>query len=80
MEEFIEELKKERKYSEEKWGDEFNKKNTANDWVNYIVVYLGQASHMPWDEERFKQNMLKVANLASLAYEKSGSLPKRHYD
>lgn len=79
MEDFVEKLKAEHEYSK-KWGDDFDSKNTANDWVAYISKYLGQAVTLPWDSETFKKNLVKVANLAATAYSRADSLPKRHYD
>lgn len=69
----------EREYQNNKWGTEFDAKNTANDWVAYMTKYLGQSVTMPMDEERFRQQLLKVATLAVAALEQEQFAP-RHYD
>lgn len=64
------------------WGDEFDDKNTANDWVAYIAKYTGQAVTLPFDRERFEEQMKKVAGLAvsAIAASRRGGPAKRHYD
>ena len=73
----------------EKWGADFDNKNTPNDWAAYVCRYVGEAIKMNrqtkrFDAERFKSNMEKAAGLAIaalLAFRRlDGRLPKRHYD
>jgi uncharacterized protein YcbX len=84
FESFVEEMDKERQYQVKKWGDEFDRKNTPNDWVAYIGKYLGQTVTLPWNPEEFKKQLVKVATLAEAAYawceRVDGNMPKRHYD
>jgi hypothetical protein len=78
------EVFKEREYQQSKWGNKFDKKNTANDWVAYIVSYLGRAVTMPWAPLQFRTMLVKTAALCFAAIEwhdrKKGRMPKRHYD
>lgn len=69
----------EREYQNEKWGNSFDSKNTPNDWVAYISKYLGQSVTMPFDDGRFREQILKVASLAVAALEQDSYAP-RHYD
>lgn len=71
----------EREYQVGKWGDEFDSKNTINDWVSYLTRYAGMASNAD-DKEHFQTLMVKVAAIAVAAVEASekGGLPPRHYD
>ena len=84
MSEFFEEMTKEREYQIQKWGNEFDAKNTPNDWVCYIAKYLGQAVTLPWNASVFQTALIKVATLCMAAYEwcekTNGKMPKRHYD
>jgi hypothetical protein len=74
----------EREYQNGRWGNEFDKKNTPNDWVTYIVCYLGKAVTLPWNGPQFRSALVKVAALAVAAIEwydaTDGNMPKRHYD
>jgi hypothetical protein len=76
-------IERERHYQIERWGHEFDKKNTRNDWVVYCIHYLTRASTIVAAEDEFMQNMVKVATLAVAAIENSrvndGTAP-RHYD
>jgi len=82
--EFVNTMAVERIYQNSKWGDEFDSKNTPNDWVAYIARYLGRAVMMPWDKNTFKNALIKTATLCAAAYEwcerTDGKMPKRHYD
>jgi hypothetical protein len=74
----------ERDYQEGKWGDEFDKKNTPNDWLTYIGAYTGKAFTFPFDPDVFRASLVKVAALCVAAIEQldknDGAMPKRHYD
>ena len=84
--EIIKDIIKEREYQIERWGLDFDTKNTPNDWATYIVRYL--AYSVPgteiFDHELFYKNMIKVATLAIAAAEQckhtDGNMPPRHYD
>lgn len=75
----------ERIYQEDRWGAEFDKKNTINDWVTYIVRYASNAAFhdkQPVDQEKVKAAFVKVAALAVAALEmqEKHGLALRHYD
>ena len=73
----------ERDYQDERWGDEFDDKNTANDWCTYICRYATNAADFNGTTVRFREQMTKVAALAVAAIEatdRTGELPPRHYD
>lgn len=82
--EFCDSLWAERAYQLDKWEMEFDSKNTPNDWVAYISKYLGQSVTMPYDEDKFTEQLIKVATLCMAAIEWNdrlkGNMPKRHYD
>lgn len=84
MEKILSEIKAEREYQQGKWGDEFDSKNTPNDWVAYVAIYLGRAVTLPWNKEVFRTSLVKVATLCVAAIEwcdrTNGNMPKRHYD
>lgn len=77
-------IRHEREYQQKRWGDDFDKKNTPNDWLAYIGGYLGRALTMPWDPAAFRIGLVKVATLCVAAIEwcdrTKGKMPKRHYD
>jgi hypothetical protein len=77
--EVFEEIEKERAYQQDKWGNDFDEKNTPNDWVAYMSKYLGQAVTMPFDVEKFRTQILKVATIATAVLEQADYAP-RHYD
>jgi hypothetical protein len=72
-------IDQERTYQNQKWGETFDNKNTPNDWVAYIAVYLGKAVTLPWNRETFRTAILKVASLAVAILEREDYSP-RHYD
>jgi len=85
----MEAVKAERARAHAMWGDEFDNKNTPNDWCAFVCRYAGEAIKMDreskqFDVKRFKDNMAKVAGLAVAALEAvertHGRLAKRHYD
>lgn len=64
-------------------GTEFDDKNTANDWVSYIIRYAASAADFELDQDEFEVAMTKVAALAVAAIETSrrnGGPAPRHYD
>lgn len=62
-----------------KWPKEFDDANTPNDWVCYIVKYLGKSVTLPWDRTAFRTAIVKVAALAVAILEREEYAP-RHYD
>lgn len=69
------------------WGDDFDKKNTPNDWAAYIINYVAKATYAGRDEEftseQFRENMMKVAALAQgavLMIDLHGKCADRHYE
>lgn len=84
VEEIAQEILAERQYQQKKWGDSFDEKNTANDWMAYILAYAGKAVTLPWDGKTYRAMLVKTAALCFAAIEwfdrTNGSPPKRHYD
>jgi len=83
MEKIFEEIKNEREYQDEKWGTEFDDKNTLNDWVSYIVTYAGRATEYDRTAEEQRKYMIKVAALAVAAletFDRNNGFAPRHYD
>lgn len=72
-------IEAERSYQNERWGTAFDDKNTPNDWVAYITKYLGQSVTMPFNDDTFRVQMLKVAALAVAVLEQD-KYALRHYD
>lgn len=81
-------IEKERTHQDTLWGVEFDDKNTPNDWVTYMMYYLGQATAMDretrrFDGKRFREELLKAATLcvaALEAFDRNNGMPPRHYD
>lgn len=61
-----EEIKKERDYQDTQWGTSFDDKNTTEQWVFYIIGYLGNLYR---ERQPFRTVMLKVAALAIASIE-----------
>jgi len=83
MNNIFEDLKKENCYSCERWGDDFDRYNTINDWVSYITQYAGKAVDFKLSKDEQRKYLIKVANLAISAIkscDKNNGFPKRHYD
>jgi hypothetical protein len=77
------EIETERAYQDGRWGDEFDRKNTLNDWVSYMNTYTGQASKMDTPKEEQRKQLLKAVTIGVAALERfdtdNGFAP-RHYD
>ena len=84
LDDVLKDIRCEREYQEEIWGDDFDSKNTPNDWIAYIMSYAGRAVTMPWKPEQFRTFLVKVATICVAAIEwhdkTGGNMPKRHYD
>jgi len=85
----LEEIRRERIRQKDMWSGEFDRENTINDWLTYMVVYLARGAQWHPDcpdfdeaKEKFRENLVKVATLAVAAIEcldKDETAP-RHYD
>ena len=74
------EIEKEREYQNHKWGEDFDNKNTPNDWVAYMMKYLGRAvTTTPFERQAFHIAILKVVTLGVAILERAEYAP-RHYD
>jgi hypothetical protein len=77
------EIEEERSYQDSLWGDEFDKKNTLNDWVSYMNTYSGQASKIGTPKEEQRRQLLKAVTIGVAALERfdtDGGFAPRHYD
>lgn len=71
----------ERLRQDQLWGDEFDQKNTANDWHAYVAHYLTLA--MRSSAQDYVVNMVKACGLcqaAVLMIDLHGSCAPRHYE
>ena len=70
--------------AEEKWGIEFDDKNTLNDWAASIVIYTARAVGCANkdDTEAQYDALIDVAGLAltAAARVRLGTVKSRHYD
>ena len=79
----LRDIKAERHYQNTQWGTKFDDKNTANDWVAYIVNQMAEGNTLPFDPAKWRYKMIKVSALAVAAieaFDRNGTLPMRHYD
>jgi hypothetical protein len=73
----------ERDYQDKMWGNDFDDKNTMNDWITYIAKFAGRAGSVGKDLDYQKEGLVKVMALAMAALEscdRNNGFPKRHYD
>lgn len=77
--EIFQEVEFERAYQDKKWGAEFDRLNTPNDWVAYLAAYVGKAVTLPWDRAEFRKRVLQVATICFAILERDDYSP-RHYD
>lgn len=75
----------ERIYSLTQWDEEdFDDKNTLNDWVTYICMYATESAKMARrdDATAIYDKLIKAANLALSAARRvrEGTVAPRHYD
>ncbi len=68
----------------DRWGDEFDNKNTLNDWVTYICMYATSAAKMELQDDPDYQyeQLIKAAGLCLNAATRvrRGKVMARHYD
>ena len=80
------ELEAERSHQDKVWGSEFDDRNTINDWIAYLVKYLGRAISAAGTSDKdasdgigFRNAIKKVAALCIAILERGAYAP-RHYD
>jgi len=79
----LDDISRERDYQDEKWGAEFDDKNTINDWVSYIAAYAAGAADMGIRPRQQRVDLLKTAALAVAAieaFDRNGGFAPRHYE
>jgi hypothetical protein len=90
----FDDILKELEYAHERWGDEFDKKNTLNDWVTFINMYACDAAKLeysspeslPQSKKESRKKLIKAAGLCISAIKQLDSNPGnngfalRHYD
>lgn len=74
----------------QKWGPEFDKKNTLNDWATFITMYATDAAKLSKSErgaeprpmEESRKLLIKAAGLCFSAIKSidAGGPAPRHYD
>lgn len=87
MSNVLSEIELERSRQVELWGDKFDNKNTANDWVAYICNYVASGAYdgrqEKYSPERFRKHLVKAATLCVAAIEtidRLGDCSPRHYE
>lgn len=80
--EIANEMASEQLRAEKQWDFDFDKKNTLNDWITYIVVYLGKAGSMRTPVKNRRPALIKAGGLLISALKAMDEeyLPLRHYD
>ena len=81
--EIYNQIDKERKIQDDRWGEDFDLKNSYNDWATYINMYISNGGKMNADFFDQRKAFLKVASLCVAVLEqmnKHGELIPRHYD
>jgi len=81
-EKVLAEIREERDYQDDEWGQEFDDNNTLNDWAAYIGHYKARATSMGSSPNIQRKSMMKVAALAVAAceaFDRNGQFPPRHY-
>lgn len=69
------------------WGNDFDDKNTANDWASYIMNYVAKGAYAGRQETytpaKFRECLKKAATLCIAAMEaidRNGDCAPRHYE
>lgn len=78
----LESIKLEIERGKQEWGEQFDLKNTQNDWEHYVVKYLNRAGEMGATYEDVETDLRKAAGLIIAAIEmhqRTGFAP-RHYE
>ena len=83
----ITEIAEERVRQVKLWGNDFDNKNTANDWAAYICNYVTSGAYAgreaKYTPEGFRTCLLKAATLCVAAVEaidRNGDCAPRHYE
>lgn len=82
FEDIVQSIVDERAKQVTQWGEDFDDRNTVNDWVATLTYYVGKASNCRPDG-RAATEFLKVAAVAIAAIEafgRNGGFPERHFD
>jgi len=69
-------------YAAEKWGTDFDDKNTLNDWVTYATLYGTDAAKMGNGQDVQYSFLIKAAGLLIIAANRvrRGEVAPRHYE
>jgi len=73
----IEDISAERVKQDEQWGGpRYDDLHNSHDWVAMLTKHLGKAVMWPWDGEKFRQQMVRVAalSIAAIAWYDRGAL------
>ncbi|KKN03282.1 hypothetical protein LCGC14_1109180 [marine sediment metagenome] len=84
----FDEIDAERKRQQEIWGDEFDDKNTPNDWLAFVTRYAARAAHLATvksteTNEAYRSDLIKAATVcvaALEAYDRQQGIVPRHYE
>lgn len=82
MARILSDIVKEIERAKQQWGEDFDLKNTQNDWEHYIVKYVSKAGEMGATFEEVETNLRKAAGLIITAidmHQRTGFAP-RHYE
>ena len=76
------EIQSERERQTRKYGDEFDRLNTRNDWVTYITFYASRCAMYGRTLVDFRASLIKVAGMCVAAIERidADEVAPRHYD
>lgn len=68
--------------AKKQWGEEFDRKNTLNDWVTYTNIYTSKAAEMDRTIEEQEKYLRKAAGLLinAIVMLKTTGLAPRHYE
>ena len=83
IDEIFNDIRKERAKQEKMWGQEFDDKNTINDWCSFITRYAGYATTYDIGGHIQREELLKAVTIgiaAIQAFDRNGGFPQRHYD
>jgi len=79
----VDQILAERDYQDQKWGTDFDNRNTVNDWATYTNLYLGRATSMGATKETQRLGILKAAAILVAAletFDRNDGFANRHYD
>ena len=79
----FQDIEKELEYARDKWGTEFDDKNTLNDWLTYATMYATDAAKMSTPSHRVRPLLIKAAGLLISAIDRldvNGKFAPRHYE